>query len=278
MTMITLQAIHLGPFMLPWTLTILMVAILVSVIIGKLTYRYFELETSQWSTFKDSIWTGIWLGVLCARIGFVLLNLEVYLDHPIEIIKIQDKGFNLYLGVIAAFLWIIWKNRLLKKSFILLLLTIFSLLSVSAHYTYRQIQLQYQQFPDVQLLNLQQQPIKLTKYLGKPTVINLWASWCPPCRREMPVLSEAQKKYPNVKLIFINQNEDAVTVQNYLQQHSLQLDEVLLDTNGSTAQKMGMFGLPSTLFFDAQGKLIDTHMGEITHAALHQKIQNLVSD
>ncbi|WEI21102.1 prolipoprotein diacylglyceryl transferase [Acinetobacter bereziniae] len=116
MTMITLQAIHLGPFMLPWTLTILMVAILVSVIIGKLTYRYFELETSQWSTFKDSIWTGIWLGVLCARIGFVLLNLEVYLDHPIEIIKIQDKGFNLYLGVIAAFLWIIWKNRLLKKA------------------------------------------------------------------------------------------------------------------------------------------------------------------
>ncbi|WP_373350302.1 prolipoprotein diacylglyceryl transferase family protein [Acinetobacter bereziniae] len=216
MTMITLQAIHLGPFMLPWTLTILMVAILVSVIVGKLTYRYFELETSQWSTFKDSIWTGIWLGVLCARIGFVLLNLEVYLDHPIEIIKIQDKGFNLYLGVITAFLWIMWKNRLLKKSFILLLLTIFSLLSVSAHYTYRQIQLQYQQFPDVQLLNLQQQPIKLTKYLGKPTVINLWASWCPPCRREMPVLSEAQKKYPNVKLIFINQNEDAVTVQNYL--------------------------------------------------------------
>ncbi len=116
MTMITLQAIHLGPFMLPWTLTILMVAILVSVIVGKLTYRYFELETSQWSTFKDSIWTGIWLGVLCARIGFVLLNLEVYLDHPIEIIKIQDKGFNLYLGVIAAFLWIIWKNRLLKKA------------------------------------------------------------------------------------------------------------------------------------------------------------------
>ncbi|WP_262772379.1 hypothetical protein [Acinetobacter bereziniae] len=47
MTMITLQAIHLGPFMLPWTLTILMVAILVSVIVGKLTYRYFELETSQ---------------------------------------------------------------------------------------------------------------------------------------------------------------------------------------------------------------------------------------
>jgi prolipoprotein diacylglyceryltransferase len=77
MTMITLQAIHLGPFMLPWTLTILMVAILVSVIVGKLTYRYFELETSQWSTFKDSIWTGIWLGVLCARIVFVLLNLEV---------------------------------------------------------------------------------------------------------------------------------------------------------------------------------------------------------
>lgn len=278
MIMITAQAIHLGPFMLPWTLTILMVAILVSVIVGKLTYRYFGLDASQWSTFKDSIWSGILLGLLCARIGFVLLNLEVYLDHPIEIIKIQDKGLNLYLGLIAAFLWIIWKNRFLNKSFVILLLIIFSLLSVSAHYTHQQIQLRYQQFPDVQLLNLQQQPIKLTKYLGKPTVLNLWASWCPPCRREMPVLDKAQKNNPNIQFVFINQNEDAKTVQHYLQQHGLHLDQVLLDADSLTAQKIGMFGLPSTLFFNAQGQLVDTHMGEITHAALHQKIQNIVSE
>lgn len=276
--MITVQAIHLGPFMLSWSLTILIVAILISMLVGRLSFRYFKLSNVQWSLFKDSIWSGVFVGLLCARIGFVLFNLEAYLEHPIEIIKLQDKGFNLYIGVFATVLWILWKNYALKKRFIILIFTTFALISVTSHYAYRQIQLKYQQFPKVSLLNLQQQPIELKQFLGKPTVINLWASWCPPCRREMPVLSEAQKKYPNVKFVFINQNEDAVTVQNYLQQNSLQLDEVLLDTNGSTAQKMGMFGLPSTLFFDAQGKLIDTHMGEITHAALHQKIQNLVSD
>jgi thiol-disulfide isomerase/thioredoxin len=276
--MITIQAIHIGPIMLPWLLTIVIVAILITLIVGRLSFRYFSISDSQWSLFKDSIWSGLLLAMLCARIGFVLFNLDAYLEHPVEIFKLQDKGFNPYLGVLAAWIWILWKNDSLKKSFIALLFSTFVLISITSQYIYQHIQMQYQQFPTVSLLNLQQQPVELSQFLGKPTVINLWASWCPPCRREMSVLDEAQKKYPNVQFIFINQNEDAATVQSYLQQHTLQLNWVLLDMNGSTAQKMGMFGLPSTLFFDAQGKLIDTHMGELTHAALHQKIQNLVSN
>ncbi|WP_151957468.1 TlpA disulfide reductase family protein [Acinetobacter guillouiae] len=276
--MITAQAIHLGPIMLPWGLTILMLAILMSVVIGKFSFQYFSISNLQWAAFKDSIWSAFLVGLLSARAGFVLLNLDVYLEHPIEILKIQDKGFHLYVGIACAGLWMVWKNRSLKKIFIALCFAAFALFLISGQYFYQQVQLQYQQFPQVNLVNLQQEHVELTQFLGKPTVINLWASWCPPCRREMPVLNDAQQRYPNVQFVFINQNEDAKTVQTYLQQHKLNLHWVLLDFDGVTAQKMGMFGLPSTLFFNAQGKLIDTHMGELTHAALHQKVQRIVSE
>jgi len=264
--------------MLPWGLTILMLAILMSVVIGKFSFQYFSISNLQWAAFKDSIWSAFLVGLLSARAGFVLLNLDVYLEHPIEILKIQDKGFHLYVGIACAGLWMVWKNRSLKKIFIALCFAAFALFLISGQYFYQQVQLQYQQFPQVNLVNLQQEHVELTQFLGKPTVINLWASWCPPCRREMPVLNDAQQRYPNVQFVFINQNEDAKTVQTYLQQHKLNLHWVLLDFDGVTAQKMGMFGLPSTLFFNAQGKLIDTHMGELTHAALHQKVQRIVSE
>ncbi|WP_089605100.1 TlpA disulfide reductase family protein [Acinetobacter piscicola] len=275
--MISAQAIHLGPIMLPWGLIILTVAIAVALLLGKYIRHRFTINSMQWVIFKDSIWTAILIGLVCARIGFVILNLDIYLQHLIEIIKIQDKGFDLFSGIVSAFLWIFWKNHQLKKLFLVILLSIFTTISLSGTYIHKQTILQYQQFPKVSLRNLQQQKVGLVQFTGKPTVINLWASWCPPCRREMPVLNQAQRTYPNVQFVFINQSEDAATVQAYLQQHALNLNWVLLDANSITAQKTGMYGLPSTLFFNAQGQLVESHMGEITHAALDHYLQKMIS-
>lgn len=277
--MITAQAIHLGPIMLPWGLIILIVAITIALLIGEYSfygYKRFKVTDTQWVVFKDTTWTAILIGLLCGRIGFILLNLDAYLQHPIEIIKIQDKGFNLYFGLLAAFLWIFWKNRAIKKSFLIMVLGIFTIIICLGTYIHQQVILQYQQFPKVSLTSLQQQKVELVQFMGKPTVINLWASWCPPCRREMPILEQAQKTYPNVQFVFINQSEDAATVHSYLQQHSLNLHWVLLDPYGSTAQKTAMYGLPSTLFFNAQGQLVDSHMGEITHAVLDHNVQKII--
>lgn len=275
--MITTQAIHLGPIMLPWSIMILVLAILISILVCKFSRSYFKVSAAQWTVFNDSIWTAILIGLSAGRIGFVALNFSIYLEHPLDIIKIQDKGFQIYCALFAALAWIYWKNRALTKKFLILAMTIFLVVFVAGRFIHQQIQMQYQQFPEAHLLNLEQKNVELTQFLGKPVVINLWASWCPPCRREMPILSEAQQKYPNVQFIFINQNEDAKTVQTYLLTHQVDLHNVLLDANGTVAQKTGMYGLPSTLFFDAQGQLVDSHMGEISHAMLQQQIQKLTS-
>ncbi len=114
-------------------------------------------------------------------------------------------------------------------------------------------------------------------YTGKPVVLNLWATWCPPCRREMPILAKAQADYPGVVFLMVNQGEQAPTVQRFLEQQGLKFNHVLLDPLSEAMQTFGSRGLPTTLFFDAQGKLVDSHMGEITAARLKDVVEHRLS-
>ncbi|MDX1553417.1 MAG: TlpA disulfide reductase family protein, partial [Marinobacter sp.] len=108
---------------------------------------------------------------------------------------------------------------------------------------------------------------------GQPTVVNLWATWCPPCIREMPVLEEAQDRYPGINFVFANQGEHPETINQFLSEQNLDLDHVLSDRQGGFGRAIGSQGLPTTLFYDAQGKLVDSHMGELSKASLARGLE-----
>lgn len=110
---------------------------------------------------------------------------------------------------------------------------------------------------------------------GKPMVVNLWASWCPPCRHEMPMLAAAQQRETGVSFVFANQGENATTVQRYLSAGQLDLANVMLDRDTRLGTVAGSMALPITLFYDANGRLIDTHLGELSAAALAKKLNPL---
>jgi len=132
--------------------------------------------------------------------------------------------------------------------------------------------------PKVSLTTLAGEPADLAKLAsGKPMVVNLWATWCPPCRREMPLLAAAQKQEPGVRFVFANQGEDGMTAQRYLTDAQLELDNVLLDSGTRFAREVGSMGLPTTLFYDADGRLIDTHLGQLSAASLASKLNRLRS-
>ena len=103
-------------------------------------------------------------------------------------------------------------------------------------------------------------------------MLNLWATWCPPCRREMPAFEQAQAAFPNVAFVMVNQGENAQQAQAFLAREGLTLTDVLLDSSSRTMQEMGTRGLPTTLFFDVQGQLVASHVGELTIASLKDAI------
>jgi len=110
---------------------------------------------------------------------------------------------------------------------------------------------------------------------GKPTVVNLWATWCPPCRLELPYLGTAQRVEPGISFVFVDQGEDPVTVERYLAAVRLDLANVMLDPGIKLSSEMGSPGLPITMFYDANGRMIDTHLGALSPSLLEGKLAKL---
>jgi thiol-disulfide isomerase/thioredoxin len=90
---------------------------------------------------------------------------------------------------------------------------------------------------------------------GKPAIVNLWATWCPPCRAEMPLLATLGELYGDrLALQLVNHKERLATVQRFLQSSGTPLP-VLLDPQGEVATRWGVRVFPTTYGFDAQGRV-----------------------
>ncbi len=129
--------------------------------------------------------------------------------------------------------------------------------------------------PAISLISLGGEPVSLRQFEGKLTVENLWTTCFPPCRREMPVLAEAQKEYSDAHFVFVNQRESAGKVVIFLAGEKLALHNVLLDSQGEASSQFGQRALPTTLFFHASGRRVDTRIGEVSRATLTERLQIL---
>ncbi len=111
-------------------------------------------------------------------------------------------------------------------------------------------------------------PIDLGSTGGRPRMLNLWATWCPPCRREMPLLQEVARTTPGVDFLFVNQGEDRARIAAYLAQAGLNLPHVVLDSTSAVSRHFASRGLPATFFFDADGRMRHLHVGEVSREFL----------
>ena len=108
-------------------------------------------------------------------------------------------------------------------------------------------------------------------------VINLWATWCPPCPRDMPMMAEVAGSTDEADFVFANQGESRDAVDRYLAENGMALDHVLLDSFGELARHYGAPGLPATLFVGADGVLSHAHLGEISRETLQSRISGLLT-
>jgi thiol-disulfide isomerase/thioredoxin len=111
----------------------------------------------------------------------------------------------------------------------------------------------------------------------KACVINLWASWCPPCREEMPQLQafyDKHRKDPEIGLYLVNYAETAEAVKEFMQKSSLSMP-VLLDLRGEAAKMLYTSAIPTTVITDAEGRIIFRKVGAVTAAELEAAIAGL---
>lgn len=107
---------------------------------------------------------------------------------------------------------------------------------------------------------------KLSNYRGKVVLVNLWATWCPPCVAELPVLDQLAAKYADKGLVVlaVAGDEDVRAVHDFLARSPVKF-EVLLDPNGAIGTAYGITGYPETFFVDRQGRLSDKIIGPLPH-------------
>ena len=117
--------------------------------------------------------------------------------------------------------------------------------------------------------------VRLDSLRGKPFVINLWATWCGPCQREMPMLVQAAKERPDVPVLFLDQGEDTRTIQAFLADKMLKPANVLLDPKMDSGRALGAAALPTTIFVASDGTIRTRHLGEISRAALDAGMDDL---
>jgi thiol-disulfide isomerase/thioredoxin len=264
-------SLTIGPLALPFGMLALFGALIAGVVANKWASRARPVDA------ESLYWIVVAIGLGAARIAFVSMYPGEYLAAPLSMLDIRDGGFHAPAGIAAISLataWLAWRDKARRRALVWAVgsgTTVW----IAAVLVTLAMPAPRMPLPDISLADIDGGSFPIARLAGKPVVVNLWATWCPPCRREMPVLGAAQKRHPEVQFVFANQGERADKIRGYLSGQAFELDNVLLDTDRAFSRLLGSGALPTTLFFDAGGRLVEQRMGELSAATLAQKLQLL---
>jgi thiol-disulfide isomerase/thioredoxin len=262
----------IGPLALQTEFAIVAMAMLVAWVIGFLAGK------AQHVGIGEVLTDMLLVALFASRIAFVAQWFDKYEAQAWSMLDIRDGGFTAWVGWLAAAVfacWRFWRTPGLRKP-LAWGLAGGALVWGALTMAYATDASGTKPLPHLHLQTIDGASTSLAKLAeGKPAVINLWATWCPPCRREMPVLAQAQVLETDIAFVFVNQGEDAAKIQAYLRTSSLQLNHVLLDPGNTVAKTMGSSALPTTFFFNAQGNLVATHTGALSEASLAAKLAQI---
>lgn len=264
------SAIQLGPLLLPFALLLVFASAGSTLALGKWLSR-------SSAEVDKTLWHALLIGVVLARLAFVYEYRNLYLASPLTILDIRDGGWNPTFGLIGAWMFTLYRERrapTFKRPLR------WALALGTAIFFVGTVLLALQggsglKLPELSFISLQGKTVQLKEFEGKPTVVNLWATWCPPCAREMPVLHAAQNKHTDVNFVFLNQGEDPGQVSRWLERRRLPLRNVLLDPKRQASAAFQQKGYPTTLFFNAKGELVSSRIGELSAATLNEKLETL---
>jgi thiol-disulfide isomerase/thioredoxin len=116
---------------------------------------------------------------------------------------------------------------------------------------------------------------RLADFAGRPVLLNFWATWCGPCRTEMPEFERFQQQAgSSATVVGVDLQEDAATVETFLRQYGITY-RIALDEDGRVAARYGVTGLPTSVFVDRSGVARDRVVGPLTFDGLVQRTNRL---
>jgi cytochrome c biogenesis protein CcmG/thiol:disulfide interchange protein DsbE len=131
--------------------------------------------------------------------------------------------------------------------------------------------------PDFTLAQLDGESLKLSDFRGKPTIVNFWASWCPPCRHELPALQAAYDAHRDeIGFIAVDVKEEPGTVNSFIKELGLSFP-VAFDLDGQVSDiSYEVRGLPTTIFVDVNGVVAARHVGPLDEATIDSYLTPLL--
>ncbi|MDO4731132.1 MAG: TlpA disulfide reductase family protein [Clostridia bacterium] len=134
--------------------------------------------------------------------------------------------------------------------------------------------------PDFVVYDRQGNEVRLSDYIGKPVVINFWASWCGPCKMEMPDFNEKYSEFDGkVQFMMINmtdgKSETVESASEFILENNYTFP-VFYDTDSDAAYNYGVYSIPTTLFIDKDGYFVAQATGAIDAQTLQKGIDMII--
>ena len=262
--------VNIGPLAFQLAHILLLACALIAVAAGWLTGRKHQIGIS------DLLFDMALVAVPTGRAVFVAIWFSAYRDDPWSVFDIRDGGFEMWSALTAALLMAGWRIRQLPALLKPLLIGMLAGISAwtilfAAGWTGASPP---QTLPAISLIDMEGRSKPLIAPAdGRAMVVNMWATWCPPCQREMPALARAQGLHPNVSFVFVNQGESLDVVRRYLRLLPFPLDQVLVDDGNLLGKAMDSSALPMTLIYGENGRLVYSHQGLISEAVLSMQLE-----
>ena len=121
---------------------------------------------------------------------------------------------------------------------------------------------------DFRLPTLDGNTVSLSEFRGRPVLINFWASWCVPCRQEMPMIVRLAKRYPSLQVLLVNERDSPAAARGFLSSLGVTDAAVPLDEDGRVGDLYSVPGLPTSLFVRGDGSLQGSYIGQMDEAVL----------
>ncbi|HYM34417.1 MAG TPA: TlpA disulfide reductase family protein [Steroidobacteraceae bacterium] len=132
--------------------------------------------------------------------------------------------------------------------------------------------------PDFSRADLNGKTVHLADYRGKLVLLNFWATWCAPCREEMPQFSEWQREYgaKGLQVIGVSMDDDAAPVKEFIAQRPVTYPILMGDAKLGESFG-GVLGLPTSYLIDPQGRIVTRYRGESNLKKMEAEIKSLLS-